>query len=85
MGEFFMNAADACDDLLIGAKLRFRKHVVEPVAEALRNEDGDIVQTVIILAIFATLAVVVVTTIGTAIKGKADDVQNAIEGLDPYK
>lgn len=53
-----------------------------------RNVDGadraDIVQTVLLIAGFAVVAILVVGWVGTAILGKGADAANCIEGSSSY-
>lgn len=69
------------ENALISAKLK----VSRAVDKFLNNEDGDIIQTVIIIAILATLTIVVVVLIGNATKSRAQDAADAITDFKTYK
>jgi len=69
---------DKVENTLIGASIWFKRKVAEPAKEYLRNEDGDIVQTIIILAVFAVITVAVVNIIGKAVKSKGDEAAKTI-------
>lgn len=63
-------------------KEMFRRNVVEPAARFIRNEDGDVVQTVLIVALFAMIAVAFAAIIGNAVKGKATEASDIIMGAE---
>lgn len=79
MSNFMDAAYDKVESSLIRASLWFKRKVSEPAKEFLRNEDGDIVQTIIILAVFAVITVAVVKVIGDAVKSKGDEAAKTIQ------
>ena len=52
--------------------------------DAVRSDSGDLVQTVLIIAGFAIVAILVVGWIGTAIMNKGVDTAKCIEGSSSY-
>lgn len=82
MINFIDEAKDRIELGLIGLSLWTKRNIVEPVRDSLNNEDGDIVQTVIILALFAILAVAVVNVIGKAVSNQANNAVNTIDNAN---
>lgn len=80
MSNFMDVAYDKVESSLIRANLWFKRKVVEPAQDYLKNEDGDIVQTIIILAVFAVITVAVVKIIGDAVRNKGNEAANTIKG-----
>lgn len=79
MSNLMDRAYDSLETSLIRANLWFKRKIAEPAKEYLRNEDGDIVQTIIILAVFAVITVAVVKVIGDAVKSKGDEAAKTIQ------
>lgn len=69
-----------CDEMLVKAWTAFRGRVVEPLRRAAGNEDGDIVQTVLIIGLFVVIVVAVVAILRNALVNKAGEIGNAISG-----
>lgn len=72
-----ISIADRLELFLIGKKnLLVRKK--EQLNDFMNDEDGSVVDTVIIMAIVALIAVAVMGLLGGALKGKAQDASNVI-------
>ena len=82
MINFIDEARDRIELGLIGLSLWTKRNIIEPVRDSIDNEDGDIVQTVIILALFAILAVAVVNVIGKAVSNQANNAVNTIDNAN---
>ena len=80
MSNLMETAYDKVETSLIRANLWFKKKIAEPAQNYLKNEDGDIVQTIIILAVFAVITVAVVKINGDAVRNKGNEAANTIQG-----
>ena len=55
------------------------------IRQMLKNEDGDISQTVIIVGLCAIAAIAIVTAIIKAVKGRSDEIVDEINAFDYVK
>ena len=78
MRQFFENAADKVETELIMADMAV-KNEVRKANKILSGEEGDMTQTIIIVAVFAMIAVAVMAVLGNAIKAKGDEAANIIQ------
>ena len=78
MRQFFDNAADKIETGLIMADVAV-KNEVRKANEILAGEEGDMTQTIIIVAVFAMIAVAVMGVLGKAISEKGEQASQVIQ------
>lgn len=61
---------------------KMKKFVNDVKEEVILEEDGSVVETVIIVAVLALITIAAATVIGNAVKSKANDAANTITGVD---
>ena len=78
MRNFFENAMDKVEDGMIRTSLTVKNEIRKANA-VLAGEEGDMVQTVIIVAVFAMIAVAVMAVLGGAIRDKGEQAAEVIQ------
>ena len=78
MRNYFENVMGKVEDGMIRASLTVKNEIRKANA-VLAGEEGDMVQTVIIVAVFAMIAVAVMAVLGGAIRDKGEQAAEVIQ------